>query len=74
MRAARVHQFIGQVRWRGTFERVHVEPIDASWHVDTEAICPDCLHSIRADDYVRRNAFDLLEHETCPPRSLRTRT
>ncbi|MDQ1629673.1 MAG: hypothetical protein QOI54_3417 [Actinomycetota bacterium] len=52
---------------------VHTDLIDASWHVDTDAICPDCLRWIRADDYVRRNAFDLLEHEICPPASARTR-
>jgi hypothetical protein len=47
--------------------RRHVEVIDASFHVDTEAICPDCLQWINPWDYVRRNAFDLLEHEVCPP-------
>ena len=50
--------------------RLHIEVIDASWHVDTEAICPDCLRWIQPDDYVRRNAFDLLEHEVCPPVSV----
>ena len=44
-----------------------LEVIDASWHVDTEAICPDCLQWIGPTDFVRRNAFDLLEHEVCPP-------
>jgi hypothetical protein len=50
------------------------EVIDASFHVDTDAICPDCLRWISPDDYVRRNAFDLLEHEVCPPVSVRSRT
>jgi hypothetical protein len=44
-----------------------LDVIDASWHVDTEAICPDCLQWIGPADFVRRNAFDLLEHEVCPP-------
>jgi len=51
-----------------------VEFIDASWHVETDAICPDCLRWISPDDYVRRNAFDMLEHEVCPPDSVRLRT
>jgi hypothetical protein len=65
---------IDRLRWRRARPQDHVEVIDASWHVDTDAICPDCLRWIRADDYVRRNAFDLLEHEICPPVSLRVRT
>jgi hypothetical protein len=44
-----------------------LDVIDASWHVDTEAICPDCLQWIGPADFVRRNAFGLLEHEVCPP-------
>jgi hypothetical protein len=63
-------------RWLVTVDRLwlrrcrrrwYVEVIDASFHVDTEAICPDCLQWINPWDYVRRNAFDLLEHEVCPP-------
>jgi len=50
-----------------------LDVIDASWHVDTEAICPDCLQWIGPADYVRRNAFDLLEHEVCPPAFVRER-
>jgi hypothetical protein len=46
---------------------MHTEVIDASWHVDTEAICPDCLQWIGPTDFVRRNAIGLLEHEVCPP-------
>jgi hypothetical protein len=65
---------MARVCWRLASERVHVELIDASWHVDTDAICPDCLRWISRDDYVRRNAFDLLEHEVCPPVSVRERT
>ena len=48
-----------------------LDVIDASWHVDTEAICPDCLQWIGPADFVRRNAFDLLEHEVCPPAVVR---
>jgi hypothetical protein len=44
-----------------------LDVIDASWHVDTEAICPDCLQWIGPTDFVRRNAIGLLEHEVCPP-------
>ena len=44
-----------------------LDVIDASWHVDTEAICPDGLQWIGPTDFVRRNAFGLLEHEVCPP-------
>jgi hypothetical protein len=51
--------------------RPRTEVIDASWHVDTEAICPDCLQWIGPADFVRRNAFDLLEHEVCPPAVVR---
>lgn len=53
--------------WLRRQARAHVEVIDASFHVDTEAICPDCLGWINPWDFVRRNAFDLLEHEVCPP-------
>ena len=58
---------LGRVWFRRRLRRPHVEVIDASWHVDTEAICPDCLQWIAPADYVRRNAFDLLEHEVFPP-------
>jgi hypothetical protein len=46
-----------------------LELVDAALHaeVQVEAICPDCLTWIRPGDYVRRNAFGLLEHEVCPP-------
>jgi hypothetical protein len=53
--------------------RPHAEIIDASWHVDTEAICPDCLGWIGPTEFVRRNAYDLLEHEVCPPAFVRER-
>ena len=49
---------------------VPAEPIDASLHVDTEAICPDCLQWIGPADFVRRNAIGILEHEVCPPVSV----
>lgn len=42
--------------------------IDASLHADAEAICPRCLSWIESWDFVRRNSFDLLQHESCPPR------
>jgi hypothetical protein len=65
---------ISRLRWRRSVEHVHVELIDASWHIQTDAICPDCLRWISPDDYVRRNAFDIPEHEVCPPVSVRLRT
>ena len=40
---------------------------DFSLHVDADAICPRCLHWIDADEYVRRNALGLVQHESCPP-------
>lgn len=58
---------VGRVLRRGRRRRLDLGVIDASFHVDTEAICPDCLQWINPWDYVRRNAFDLLEHEVCPP-------
>jgi hypothetical protein len=58
---------VGRRCLRRRRRRLHVEVIDASFHVDTDAICPDCLQWIHPWDYVRRNAFDLLEHEVCPP-------
>ena len=62
---------LSRVWTRRRLRRAHVEVIDASWHVDTEAICPDCLQWIGPADFVRRNAFDLLEHEVCPPAVVR---
>jgi hypothetical protein len=58
---------VGRLWLRRRRHRLLVEVIDASFHVDTEAICPDCLQWINPWDYVRRNAYDLLEHEVCPP-------
>jgi hypothetical protein len=40
---------------------------DYSLHADTEAICPRCLRWIAPEDYLRRNAIGLLQHESCPP-------
>ena len=71
MRSSGLRALVSRLRWRGQPEHVHVEFIDASWHVETDAICPDCLSWISPDDYVRRNAFDLLEHEVCPPAVVR---
>jgi hypothetical protein len=62
--------FLGTLRrvWlRRRVRRAHLEVIDASWHVETDAICPDCLGWIGPSEFVRRNAFDMLEHEVCPP-------
>jgi len=66
MRLVRPIGLLGR-RWLRRQSRAHVEVIDASFHVDTEAICPDCLGWINPWDFVRRNAFDILEHEVCPP-------
>ncbi|MGZ4593754.1 MAG: hypothetical protein ACXV3C_07795 [Actinomycetes bacterium] len=73
MRVELVRTLVSRLRRRRPPDHVYVEVIDASWHVSTEAICPDCLRWISPDDYVRRNAFDLLEHEVCPPPSARLR-
>jgi hypothetical protein len=35
-------------------------------HVDTDAICPRCFGWISARDIVRRTAYGLLQHESCP--------
>lgn len=43
--------------------------IDAALRVDADAICPDCLQWIGPADHVRRNAYGLVEHDTCPPLS-----
>ncbi len=67
MRHVRPVALVARLLLHGRRRRPHVEVIDASFHVDTEAICPDCLGWINPWDYVRRNAFDLLEHEVCPP-------
>lgn len=40
-------------------------PLDASLHVDADAICPRCLAWIDPRDYVRRNGYGLLQHESC---------
>jgi hypothetical protein len=45
--------------------------VDAALHVDSDAICPDCLQWISPADFVRRNAFGIVEHEVCPPSSVR---
>ncbi len=66
MRQLRPIGLLGRL-WLRRQGRGHVEVIDASFHVDTEAICPDCLGWINPWDFVRRNAFDILEHEVCPP-------
>ncbi len=58
---------LGRLWLRRRGRRFHVEVIDASWHVETDAICPDCLGWIGPTEFVRRNAFDMLEHEVCPP-------
>lgn len=41
-------------------------PGDNALHVDADAICPRCLTWIQPADYVRQNAMDLVQHETCP--------
>lgn len=73
MRVDGLRPLITRLRWRRAKDHVYVDVVDASWHVDTEAICPDCLHWISPDDYVRRNVFDMVEHEVCPPDSARLR-
>lgn len=80
MRGDGVRGMVDRLRWRRHPEPVPasyvemVSQVDASLHADTEAICPDCLRWIGPDEYVRRNAFDMLEHEVCPPASVRART
>ena len=73
MRQMSLFRLMGRVWLRRRNRRSHVEVIDASWHVDTEAICPDCLGWIGPTEFVRRNAYDLLEHEVCPPAFVRER-
>jgi len=41
---------------------------DSALHVDADAICPRCLTWIQPDDFVRLNAIDLVQHESCPRR------
>jgi len=41
---------------------------DRALHVDADAICPRCLTWIQPEDYVRLNALDLVQHESCPRR------
>ena len=40
--------------------------IDGGLRADSDAICPECLQWIETGAYVRRNVYDLLEHEACP--------
>jgi hypothetical protein len=47
-----------------------LELVDGALHADVEAICPDCLTWIQPGDYLRRNAYGLLEHEVCPPETV----
>jgi hypothetical protein len=59
-------------RWARWFslglERDTLPPVtlDGALHVDADAICPDCLQWMQPSDFVRRNAYGLLEHEACP--------
>ena len=45
-------------------------PGDFSLHADTDEICPRCLRWICPEDFLRRNAWGLLQHESCPPMHL----
>jgi hypothetical protein len=68
---------VARLRWRRQPDQVaeaHVEWLDASLRANADAICPDCLRWIGPDEYVRRNVYGLLEHEVCPPASVRART
>jgi hypothetical protein len=71
------HRLRGWLRRRSELRRVRLARLtkprilDASLHVDGDAICPDCLTWIDPTDYVRRNAFGIVEHEVCPPTSVR---
>jgi hypothetical protein len=47
-----------------------LELVDGALHADVDAICPDCLTWIQPGDYLRRNAYGLLEHEACPPETV----
>lgn len=40
--------------------------VDSHLHGDDDSICPRCLRWIEGRDYVRRNAYGLLQHEVCP--------
>jgi hypothetical protein len=55
--------------------RRRAEPVivDAALRVDVDAVCPDCLQWIRPADHVRRNIYGLVEHDACPPLSVRQR-
>ena len=55
--------------------RHRAEPviIDAALRVDADAVCPDCLEWIGPTEHVRRNAYGLVEHDVCPPVSVRQR-
>ncbi len=55
--------------------REHAEPlvIDAALRVDADAVCPDCLGWIGPTEHVRRNIYGLVEHDVCPPLSVRPR-
>jgi hypothetical protein len=55
--------------------RGHAAPvvIDAALRVDADAVCPDCLGWIGPAEPVRRNAYGLVEHDVCPPLSVRQR-
>jgi hypothetical protein len=43
-----------------------VQLIDGGLRADGDAICPGCLQWIEGGAYVRRNVYDLLQHEACP--------
>jgi len=47
--------------------------IDAALRVDADAVCPDCLEWIGPNEHVRRNIYGLVEHDVCPPLSVRQR-
>ena len=47
--------------------------IDAALRVDADAVCPDCLEWIGPTEHVRRNIYGLVEHDVCPPLSVRQR-
>jgi hypothetical protein len=47
--------------------------VDAALRVDADAVCPDCLQWIGPAEHVRRNIYGLVEHDACPPLSVRHR-
>jgi len=61
-----------RLRW-SLRRRRHRRPpeVDAALRLDVDAVCPDCLEWIGPRDHVRRNVFGLLEHDVCPPVSVR---